>query len=246
MNPKNYIEKNRTILFDWIVFTTSFFLGFIFPTLADLAASPVFSWLMLISFLLYIAGAVLKRVPLYDRMFRSGISPREIPYKLFLFIGHWMILFAVILLSQPAVSKLFRAGTFNSTDSTFVSLILSVFITWLVFDNKKQVKKQQRFSENYLFRRELIADIFLLVAVSFFTFAFWEKGILSLLENRPSAGIADIWFLFVFLSIAYMLYYLPLRYLFLVEDHTSRQTWQRMLFFFGLLLIRSLLVMLDF
>ena len=184
-------------------------------------------------------------MPLFDRMQRTGISPREIPYKFFLFIGHWMVMYAVILISLRAVTKLFRIGTIKNTDAAFGGIILAVFITWLVMHNHKQVKKQNRYSENYLFWRELVADIFLLAAVSFLNFAFWEKGILTLLANRPSAGIIDIWFLFIFLSIAYILYYLPLRYLFLVEDHSSRQTWQRMLFFFGLLLVRSLFVMLE-
>jgi len=156
-----------------------------------------------------------------------------------------MVMYAMILLSMPAVTRIFRLHPINNTDAAFGGIILAVFITWLVMHNKKQVKKQNRFSENYLFYRELVADIFLLAAVSFLTFAFWEKGILALLAKRPSAGILDIWFLFVFLSIAYILFYLPLRYLFLLEDHSSRQTWQRMLFFFGLLLVRSLFVMLG-
>lgn len=52
-------------------------------------------------------------------------------------------------------------------------------------------------------------------------------------------------FQFLFLGIFFIFFYLPLRYLFLVEDHGSRQTWQRFLIIFGFLAIRFLFILLD-
>jgi len=50
---------------------------------------------------------------------------------------------------------------------------------------------------------------------------------------------------FLILAICFVLFYLPLRYLFLVEDHSSRQTWQRFFLIFGFLAIRFLFIFLD-
>jgi hypothetical protein len=54
---KDYIQKNNTALFDWLVFAISFSLGFIFPGLKAFASSPSFSFWMLAALLLYISGA---------------------------------------------------------------------------------------------------------------------------------------------------------------------------------------------
>jgi hypothetical protein len=47
--------------------------------------------------------------------------------------------------------------------------------------------------------------------------------------------------LFIFLSFAFMLFYLPLRYLYLIEDD-SNKAWRRLLLIFMFILIRALLV----
>ena len=130
----------------------------------------------------------------------------------------------------------------------FKLIIIIIFVFY--FSNKFNFKivfgwLTKYFSAKYLFRRELVADIFLLAAVSILSFVFWEKGIISLLSHRKTASVGDVWFLFVFLAIAYIIFYLPLRYLFLVEDHFSRKTWRRMLLIFAFLLIKSLFEMLK-
>jgi hypothetical protein len=124
-------------------------------------------------------------------------------------------------------------------------MIVAGFITWIVFRHKKKIKPNERHTPEFLFRRELIADILLVSGVSIFSFIFWEKGILPMLASRPASAVSDIWFLFIILGITFVLFYLPLRYLFLVEDHSNRQTWKRMLLIFSLLLIRSLLLWLE-
>ena len=242
------INKNRPALFDWIVVTTSFSLGFIFPVLGEFVFSSRFSWWMLTALVLYVAGVVLKHQPLSNRVYFSK-RKRAIPYVLFLIVGHWCIFMAVIFFCGTAVFSVIggpgsEKNIYNSGPFIFTAMFLPGIITWLVFRNKVPSDRIIRASDEYLFRRELIGDILLATSVSFISFVFWEKGVIALLSNRPASSFDEVWFIFVFLSIAYILFYLPIRYLYLLEDHSSRQTWKRMLLIFALLLIRSLLEML--
>jgi hypothetical protein len=241
----NYIQQNKAAFFDWLVFAISLSLGFIFPTLKDFALSPWFSYWMIVAFILYVIGAWLKHLPISYRLLHTGNEISNVPLLLFLLIGHWLIFFIVLIFSETAFRKITGLPFNNKKDSLggfglFLDIIGALFITWLVFRSKKKINKTIRYSPGFLFRRELIADILLLIAVSIFSFAFWEKGIIALLTYRPATTPGDIWYLFVSLSICYVFFYLPLRYLFLIEDHFSRQTWRRLLLIFGLLLLRTL------
>jgi len=245
----DFLRGNKSAIFDWLVIVTSLSLGFVFPTLMDFVVSPWFSYLLLAALLLYVAGAWLKHLPLYYRLSEADNSPLRLPLTIFLGIGHWCLLLVAVLFSISTIRRI--AGIkINPTEGSngydiLISIALSVFITWLVFRTKVKPRKIFVLSEKYLFRREMVADIFLIIAVSIFSFTFWEKGIMALLANRPTASFTDIWYLFIFLVIAYMLCYLPMRYLFLVEDHFSNKTWKRMLLIFALLLLRSLLEMIN-
>lgn len=249
MNTKiKYIRENKSALFDWLVFFVSISLGFVFPTLKDIVISPSFSYLMLAALLLYSIGAWLKHVPLSCRIVKSGIPYNQISLLLALLIGHWLIIFTVIYLSQSAALKLLGFAKNNSKVSEqviYASLFLATYITWIVFQSKKKIKEIQKYSSTYILRRELVADIFLIAGVSILSFVFWEKGVMALLIKRPAATFREVGFMFLGLCIAYFLFYLPLRYLFLIEDHSSNQTWKRLLLIFGLLLIRSLFEMLS-
>jgi hypothetical protein len=250
MISKQKYESNRTVLFDWLVFAISFSLGFIFPDLEALAFSPWFNWLFAGGLFCYTIGALLKKRPLYIRMYSEHIEPRKIPYLAFLVIGHWILVYVALIFAEPALRKLFGIkmppkGQLSGVSMT-IFFLLACIITWIVFSKKKSKPQLAEKQEASMFSRELIADIFLLTGVSSLTFIFWEKGIMLLLTGKAFSNVSDIWFLFLILSITYLLFYLPLRYLFLLEDHTSRQTWQRMLIIFGLILLRGLFKMMGY
>jgi len=249
-NQQKIIQENKAAAFDWLVLGISFSLGFVFPTLWDFVRSPGFSLWMLIALILYSAGAWLKQEPLYYRLYTSGNPHKGVPYTLFFIIGHWIILFVVTIFSISAIRKITGIPLANPQKGEdgwvmLLEMAIASVATWLVFRSQPKFKKGVVLSSTYIFRRELIGDICLVIGVSIFTFAFWEKGVIALLASRPTNSISDIWFLFLFLAIAYMLCYLPLRYLFLVEDHFSSRTWKRMLLILGILLLRSLFVMLK-
>lgn len=246
MQPINkYTRENKAAFFDWLVFGISFSLGFIFASLKDFLTSPGFSLWMLTALLLYAIGAALKHLPLRYRMSRSGMSVKKMPTLVFLVIGHFCIFFVVIFFSIPALKKMFTSGAAlvkrtSGNPDILVSLLVAIFITWLVFRPKSEIIEKITLSSKSLFIMELMADLFLVVAVSILSFAFWEKGVFALLTRKPVSNIGDVWFMFVFLSMAYILFYLPLRYLFLIDDHNHGGTWKRLLLIFGLLLLKSL------
>jgi hypothetical protein len=247
---QNYIHQNKSSLFDWLVFGISLLLGFIFPTLSAFVSSPIFSYCMLASVVLYTAGAWLKHLPLSYRLMRLGKPPEPVPMLLFLLVGHWLIFYGVLLFSEPAFRKIFGMSIVTAESQLngymmTACIFLAVYITWLVYRSKRSSKKQRSYSPGFLFRRELVADIFLITSISILSFASWEKGVMAALTHKQTRSISDIWGLFVMLSVAYILFYLPLRYLYLIEDHFSRQTWRRLLLIFGLVLIRTLFEMLS-
>ena len=111
------------------------------------------------------------------------------------------------------------------------------------FQNEKKIAAH--YSDTYLFYWELVADCLLICGIGIFSFIFWDKTIMALLARGAVHSVGDVFFRFFFLLVAFVLFYMPLRYLFLIEDHTTNQTWKRLLFIFGFLLVRYLLALLS-
>lgn len=245
----NLPVTNRAALFDWSVITLSFLLSFIFPALGKMFYSPAFPVLMLTAFLLYAAGVWLKNLPLSYRLTTNSEKPRDIPYMIFLFIGHFIILIVLLIFAEPAVRKLLSMPADRSANNkdggmvVLVDMLIALVVSFLVFSTKKKRKFKRIYNARYLYWREIIADIFLAAGVGIITFIFWEKAIMGIAGGRPVSSLLDVWFLFVLLAFSYLFFYLPLRYLFLLEDHTSNQTWKRFLVIFGFVLIRALFFM---
>lgn len=245
---KNYIQQSRFALFDWSVVVISFSLGFVFPTISDFIRSPGFYNWMLAALFLYITGAFLKQLPLSYRMDLSGRPLRQIPYTIFLVIGHWIIIFLAVIFSEPAFRKLVDLPPIpkeNTSDWHWVAAAIAAFVTWLVYRSKTKWKRKKVYPVNTLFWMELIADIFLTSGVAIFSFVFWEKGAMALLSRSPTNTIGDIWFLFIFLAILFLFFYLPLRYLYFIEDSQGGANRRRLLYIFGFMLLRALLDMLS-
>jgi len=240
------IKQNKPAIFDWLVFLFSFSMGFIFPSLRSFIASSSFSNWMLAALVLYIGGICLKHGPLYYRLARAG-NHEEIPYRFFLIIGHWVIMMAVIIFADEAFRRLMGLPTLRQGEGsgygTVTGIFLGAFITWLAF--RPGGKNKKILAEGYLFRRELAADILLITGVAMLSFVFWEKSILAVFINMPMGSVGDVCMRFILLSLAYIMFYLPLRYLYLIEDHFSKQAWRRLLLIFIFILLRGILTALD-
>ncbi len=243
-------KLSRAALFDWIVFMTSFSLSFVFPGFVSLIASPSFPWLIMGSIIFYALGAWLKHLPLDIRADLPAYKKRTFPLKYAMMFGHWLILYGAMYMSRIHLQNFlgihFQGAKPDETDWYNWSIFfIAIFITWLVYRApRKNISKN--YSEKGLFKRELTGDILLCLSVSVLTFFFWERGVMGLMtkdifpKNAPGL-LAQ----FIVLAICFVLFYLPLRYLFLIEDHSSRQTWQRFILIFGFLAFRFLFILLD-
>jgi len=243
--PLPYIRNNRPAVFDWMVFLCTVSLGFIFPSLGEFINTTTFSYWMLFATVLYTVGAWLKRMPLAYRMDQSPDKNKEIPFLFFLVLGHWVIFLIAGIFSDAAVRNIIGAAPQNPEHmETGVmilgSILLGTLISVLVYYPLKVKEKGGTKSPAFLFRRELVADIFLVASVAILSFVFWEKSIMALFFHVRPSSLGDVCFLFIFLSLAYLVFYLPLRYLFLIEDHFNKQTWQRLFFIFALILTKCL------
>lgn len=248
--PDQYIQKNRAALFDGLVLTISFLLGFIFPTLSDFIHSPGFYNWMLAALLFYIAGAAIKHLPLSTRLTYSSRTLKPVPYLIFLIVGHWFILLFLVILAEPAIRHLLRLPALEKDSAMsgwmlVVAIAVACFVTWLVYRTKGNRKKRTKHSAPYLFRMELVADIFLIAGVSIFSFVFWEKGVMGMLSKASTQTIGDIWFLFIFLSILFLFFYLPLRYLYFIENREGGANRRRLFLIFGFILLKALFEMLS-
>lgn len=248
--PKNYILKNRAALFDWLVLSVSFMLGFIFPTIKDFFISPGYYNWMLAALLLYTVGAALKHLPLSYRITFSAKRLKPVPYLIFLVIGHWLVILFLVIFSEPAIRHILHLEPLNKNNSTsgellIAATLIAAFVTWLVYRSKSNRKQRKIYSTNYLFGMELVADIMLTAGVSIFSFVFWEKGVLAMLGRVSTQTISEIWFLFVFLAILFLFFYLPFRYLFFIEDRENGRNRRRLFLIFGFILLRALFDMLN-
>jgi TRAP-type C4-dicarboxylate transport system permease large subunit len=248
--PKDYILKNRAALFDWMVLSVSFMLGFIFPTISDFFISPGYYNWMLAALLFYTVGAALKHLPLSYRITYSAKAVKPVPYLIFLVIGHWFIILLLVIFAEPAIRHILHLEPLKKNNSTsgellIAATLIAAFVTWLVYRSKNSRKKRKIYSVNYLTGMELTADILLIAGVSIFSFVFWEKGALAMLGRVSTQTISDIWFLFIFLAILFLFFYLPFRYLFFIEDRENGRNSRRLFLIFGFMLLRALFDMLN-
>jgi hypothetical protein len=109
-----------------------------------------------------------------------------------------------------------------------VSLLIGGLLTYFVWRAGKRPDKVPTKVINYPIAQEALADGLLWISVSIITRFFWETWYL---EIEPSRGIGislRAVVLLVSLSLLFIVFYIPSRYLFLVEDYRYGKTWVRM------------------
>lgn len=219
--------------------------GFVFD-LAVLAGNIIFTFSILersddfpdrdIGFLLLAAmitqflGAVLKSRPLQFRL--SGRSPRKTDDLLDKFMGVLLffhfILFTIICLMTLGLLGVVDLGDRSSSGDDLwvgVSILIAGLLTYTVWRAGKRPEKAPTKMIKYPIAQEALADGLLWISVSIVTRFFWETWYL---EIEPSRGIGislRAIVLLVSLSLLFVVFYMPSRYLFLVEDYRYGKTW---------------------
>jgi hypothetical protein len=178
-------------------------------------------------------GALLKTNPLKYR--RSGAPSRSSADILDKFMDA-LLLFHFILFAVISLMAMDLLGIVELVDRSasgddlwvFVSLLIAGLVTFTVWRAGKRPDEVSTKAVKYPLVQEALADGLLLISVSIVTRFFWETWYLEL---EPSRGIginSRSIVLIVALSLLFNVFYLPSRYLFLVEDYRYGRTWLRM------------------
>jgi len=178
-------------------------------------------------------GAVLKTNPLKYRL--SATSPRHTADMLDKFMGallflHFILFSVISLMTMSLVGIVDLMDRSSSGDDIWVgvSLLIAGLLTYSVWHAGKRPDKVPTKMIKYPIAQEALADGLLWISVSIITRFFWETWYLEIEPSRGigfgSRGIV----LLVSLSLLFVVFYIPSRYLFLVEDYRYGRTWVRM------------------
>ena len=238
-------EQLHGAVFDWSVMFFSTMLSFVFPSLSDFIHSPYARSIILIALVLFIIGTILKRIPLVTRL---ELKPRTSKSSWGILIPvQFCIMIVVGYLSAEEIGKItgwYKTGEENPGPIIFISVFLAILTSSLTaWASMSKVRK--RYSDEWLRRREMKADIMLIVATSVFTFIFWDLGPESYMKSHPIRDFGVIIPVFIFILMCYVIFYLPFRYLYIIEDGHKKATWRRMWIVLLIVFVRSAIAALS-
>ena len=219
-------EKIHGLLFDGAVFFTNpVLIGYI-PRLEETTDNPRAGVFLFAAVITQIAGALLKAGPLNQRMARNhtgGESGWFMKVLLFLlFIQFTTVsLFGFTLLGE-LIGRSPREVLDNSLWvilSLFIGAV-TLFVVWRAGEGDPS-----RSNKQYPAWIEFGADFLLWISVTILTQVFWVS-LVGLLEpgQIPGLGVVSVILLIAY-SLLFIFFYLPSRYLFLIEDSRSPYTW---------------------
>jgi len=226
-------DRVRGLIFDLAVLA-----GNLIFTLSILERSENLSdrnigFLLLAAMITHLLGAVLKSGPLKYRL--SGKSSRQTDDLLDKFMGvllffHFILFTIICLMSLGLLGIVNLVDRSSSGDDIWVglSLLIAGLLTYTVWRAGNRPEKVPTKIIRFPNAQEALADGFLWISVSIITRFFWETWYL---EIEPSRGIGFSLLglvLLVALSLLFVVFYIPSRYLFLVEDYRYGKTWLRM------------------
>lgn len=189
--------------------------------------------LMGLAVITQLLGAVLKSNPLKHRLYEnsSGSSAGIMDIFMDVLLFFHFILFSVICLMSMAllgIVDLVDRSTSGDDIWVVISLIIAGLLTYTVWRAGKRPSKAPIKPIKYPFIQEALADGLLLISVSIITRFFWESWYPELEPSRGIGFTLPAIVLLVALSLLFIVFYLPSRYLFLVEDFRYGRTWLRM------------------
>jgi len=226
----NSPDRVRGFVFDLAVLAGNIIFTFSILERSDDFPDRDIGFLLLAAMITQFLGAVLKSRPLQFRL--SGRSPRKTDDLLDKFMGVLLffhfILFTIICLITLSLLGVVDLGDRSSSGDDLwvgVSLLIAGLLTYTVWRAGKRPEKAPTKMIKYPIAQEALADGLLWISVSIVTRFFWETWYL---EIEPSRGIGislRAIVLLVSLSLLFVVFYMPSRYLFLVEDYRYGKTW---------------------
>ncbi|MFC1922143.1 hypothetical protein ACFLY4_02550 [Chloroflexota bacterium] len=178
-------------------------------------------------------GAVLKTNPLKHCL---SATPSRSSASIFDKFMDVLLFFHFILFTVTSLMVLGLLGITDMVDRSssgddiwvIVSILIAGLLTYLVWRAGKRPAEVPTNVSKFPIAQESLADGLLWISVSIITRFFWETWYL---EIEPSRGIGislRAIVLLVALSLLFVVFYMPSRYLFLVEDYRYVRTWARM------------------
>ena len=143
---------------------------------------------------------------------------------------HFILFTVVCLMSMALLGIVNLVDRSSSGDDLWVgiSILIAALLTYTVWRAGKRPGDIPTKSIQFPNAQEALADGLLWISVSIVTRFFWETWYL---EVEPSKGMGFSLLalvLIIALSLLFVVFYLPSRYLFLVEDYRYIRTWVRM------------------
>jgi hypothetical protein len=223
-------EKMHGAIFDGAIFLGNIAFFSLLPRLGDDVAETTAGVLLLLAVLTQGAGAWWKKGFLGQRL----ASRRPLmPISLARGFLNVLLFLHFILFSMMTLFALALLGIYDMRDSggfyrgdmwVLIALLVGGFTTNLVrlAGQPRESSARIRTKPGWL---EYGADGLLWVSVSLVTRIFWD-GLVNLVEPARGIGMNGHGILLlVAVSLLYTFFYLPGRYLFLVEDYRSVTTW---------------------
>ncbi len=223
-------EKIHGLIFDGAIFFGNIaFIGSL-PRLGDEVAETTAGTLLLLAVLTQMAGAWWKKGFLAERLAHGKPPPPHGLARGFMDILLFLhfLLFSVMTLFAFRLLGIYDMGSSGSIYKgdlwVLIAFLVGLFTTFLVRGavRRKEVGSNAKIGPNWL---EFGADGLLWVSASLVTRIFWD-GLVGLIEPASGIGMSGQGIvLLAALSFLYIFFYLPGRYLFLVEDYQSVLTW---------------------
>jgi len=230
--PKSTIqtEKIHGLVFDGANFLGNILsFGFV-PSLGDELLSTTGGALLLLAVATQMAGAAWKKAYLPARLAQRGGLPvnRLRNNFLNLLLFNHFLLFSVISLfgfSLLGIYDMQGSDSFYRGDIwVFIALVVGGLCTYLVF-SAERARPAAAGRRKWAGWMEFGADGLLWVSISLVTRIFWDS-LVEMIEPSRGTGLSSKGVvLLIAMSLLYLFFYLPSRYLFLVEDYRSRWTW---------------------
>jgi len=223
-------EKIHGLLFDGATFLGNIAFFGSLPKLGDEVDESIAGALVLLAVLTQIAGAWLKKDFLAQRLSHKTPLPSKGLGRSFMDV----LLFLHFLLFSVMTTFAFALlGIYEISGSTsfyrgdvwiIIAFLVGGFATFLVKTAEPNEEAGIK-AKNSPYWLEFGADGLLWVSVSLVTRIFWDS-LMALIEPASGIGMsAQGIMLLVAVSFLYAFFYLPSRYLFLVEDYQSTLTW---------------------
>jgi hypothetical protein len=230
--PKGIFRSHKVhgLAFDGAAFLGNLALISFLPRIGDEVPATTASAFLLLAVLAQMGGAWWKKSFLAQRLAHRAFPPRQGLARGFmnLLLFFHFLLFTVMTLFAFALIGIYdidgSSSFFTGDVWVLIALFVGGFTTYLV----RRAEQSGGLAERPGTRPgwlEFGADGLLWVSVSIATRLFWD-GLVMLIQPSSGIGVSgEGVLLLVAMSLLYVFFYLPSRYLFLVEDYQSALTW---------------------